>query len=193
LQKCISQSATKAKYVAAAEAAMEAIWLNKLIAKIGFQHGNGTPRRIEVGKALRCDEISKAPRRVEDKVSMPDGGQQVSTLRGQQQVFTPCGEQASVQMESSKSSRHVELNLYCDSQNAIHLATNQIMDSRIKHIDIRYHFLRHAIAEKIFELVKIDGKLNPADAFTKMIPLESFQRHCTKLQILHRGTRRQLF
>jgi hypothetical protein len=42
---------------------------------------------------------------------------------------------------------------------------------------------------KIFELVKIDGKLNPADAFTEVIPLESFQIYCTKLQILHRSTR----
>ncbi len=36
------------------------------------------------------------------------------------------------------------------------------------------------------ELVKIDGKLNPADALTKVIPLESFYKHCTKMQIVHK-------
>ena len=59
------------------------------------------------------------------------------------------------------------------------------MDSRVKHIDIRYHFLRQAVSDKMIEIVKIDGKLNPVDAFTKVIPLESFQRHCVKLQVLH--------
>jgi hypothetical protein len=108
------------------------------------------------------------------QVSTRRGRQQVSTPRGGQQVSTPRGEQASLRIEGSESSCHVELNLYSNSQSAIHLATNQVMDSRVKHIDIRYHFLRHAVAEKMFELVKIDGKLNPADAFTKVNPLESF-------------------
>ena len=64
------------------------------------------------------------------------------------------------------------------------MAANQVMDSRVKHIDIRYHFIRQAVSDKTFELVKIDGKLNPADAFTKVIPLESFSRHRATLQVL---------
>jgi hypothetical protein len=75
--------------------------------------------------------------------------------------------------------------LYCNSQSAIYLETNQMMDNRIKHIDIRYHFLRQAMSDKMIELVKINGKLNPPDAFTKVIHLESFQKHCVKLQVLH--------
>ena len=58
------------------------------------------------------------------------------------------------------------------------------MNSRVKHIDIRYHFIREAVYDKKIELVKIDGKLNPADAFTKVIPLESFSRHRSTLQIV---------
>ena len=76
------------------------------------------------------------------------------------------------------------VNLHCDSQSALHLAMNQVMDGRAKHIDIRYHFIRELVVEKRLELVKIDGKLNPADAFTKIIPLESFSRYRAKLQIL---------
>jgi hypothetical protein len=106
LQKCIYQSTTEAKYVAAAEATQETIWLEKLITEIG----------------LKQDIVS----------------------------------------------------LHCGSQRAIHLATNQVMDSRVKHIDIRYRFLRQAMSEEIIELVKIDGKLNPVDAFTKVIHFESF-------------------
>ena len=79
---------------------------------------------------------------------------------------------------------HGKMTLNCDSQSALHLAANQVMDSRVKHIDIRYHFIRQAVSDKTFELVKIDGKLNPADAFTKVIPLESFSRHRATLQVL---------
>ena len=76
------------------------------------------------------------------------------------------------------------MKLHCDSQSALHLAVNQVMDSRVKHIDVRYHFIRQAVSDNLFELVKIDGKLNPADAFTKVIPLESFSRHRDVLQVL---------
>jgi hypothetical protein len=80
---------------------------------------------------------------------------------------------------------HDIVDLHCDSQSALHLAVNHVMDSKVKHIDIRYHFIRQAVSDKMIELVKIDGKLNPADAFTKVIPFDSFSRHRAKLQIVH--------
>ena len=73
------------------------------------------------------------------------------------------------------------VNLHCDSQSALHLATNQVMDGRVKHIDVKYHYIRQIVSEKKIELVKIDGTLNPADGFTKVIPAESFARHRAKL------------
>jgi hypothetical protein len=78
------------------------------------------------------------------------------------------------------------VNLHCDSQSALHLAMNQVMDGRTKHIDVRYHFIREAIADGKIELVKIDGKLNPADSLTKVILAKSFARHRAKFQILHK-------
>ncbi|OAE21677.1 hypothetical protein AXG93_4170s1180 [Marchantia polymorpha subsp. ruderalis] len=44
--------------------------------------------------------------------------------------------------------------------------------------------LRQTVSHKKIELVKIDGKLNPADAFTKVSTLESFARHRSTLQIV---------
>jgi len=35
--------------------------------------------------------------------------------------------------------------LLCDSQSAIHLATNPAYHSKTKHIDVRHHFLRHVV------------------------------------------------
>ncbi|CAM6086082.1 unnamed protein product [Calypogeia fissa] len=77
------------------------------------------------------------------------------------------------------------VDLHCDSNSALHIAANRMTHGRIKHIDIRYHFIRQVVCNKQIELIKIDGKLNPADMLTKVIPLESFSRHCAKLQILH--------
>ncbi|OAE35430.1 hypothetical protein AXG93_2587s1450 [Marchantia polymorpha subsp. ruderalis] len=77
------------------------------------------------------------------------------------------------------------INLHCDSESALHLAANQFMDSIVKHIDIRYHFIKQAVFEKTIKLVKIDGKLNPADPLIKVIPLESFRRHCATMQVVH--------
>ncbi|CAM6099455.1 unnamed protein product [Calypogeia fissa] len=77
------------------------------------------------------------------------------------------------------------LDLHCDSNSALHIAANRMTHGRVKHIDIRYHFIRQAVSDKQIELIKIEGKLNPADMLTKVIPLESFSRHCVKLQILH--------
>ena len=77
------------------------------------------------------------------------------------------------------------VDLHCDSNSALHIAANRMTHGRVKHIDIRYHFIRQAVADKQIELIKIDGKLNPADMLTKVIPFDSFSRHYAKLQILH--------
>ena len=38
-----------------------------------------------------------------------------------------------------------KVNVFCDSQSAIHLATNLAYHSKTKHINVRYHFVRHVI------------------------------------------------
>lgn len=81
-----------------------------------------------------------------------------------------------------------DVNLYCDSQSVLHLASNYVMDGRIKHIDIWYHYVIQAVSDSALKLIKIDGKLNPAYTLTKVISLQSFSKHCAKLQILHRDS-----
>lgn len=78
------------------------------------------------------------------------------------------------------------VNLHCHSQSALHLVANQIMESRVKHIDIKYHFIRQEVSGKTIELVKIDGKFNPTNALTKVIHLESFRQQCVIMQVVHK-------
>lgn len=62
---------------------------------------------------------------------------------------------------------------------------NQAMNSRVKHIDIKYHSIRQTVFDKRIELVKIDDKIVPTDALIKVITLEIFRRHCATMQVLH--------
>jgi len=44
------------------------------------------------------------------------------------------------------------LTLYCDNLSAINISKNPIQHSRTKHIDIRHHFIRDLVEEKIITL-----------------------------------------
>eukprot|EP00253_Pinus_taeda_P024830 PITA_24830 len=57
----------------------------------------------------------------------------------------------------------------CDSQSAIFLAKNPAYQSKTKHIDVQYHFVRDMIEEKKVLLVKVDTLKNTADALTKSV------------------------
>ena len=54
-----------------------------------------------------------------------------------------------------------------DNQGSIFLASNPVQEKRIKHIDLRYHYIREVIRQKQVELLFVEGAENPADLFTK--------------------------
>ena len=64
------------------------------------------------------------------------------------------------------------MSVFCDSQSAIHFATNPVYHSKTKHIDVKYHFVRQAISEGGIDLKKVHTKKNCADMFTKLVILE---------------------
>ncbi|KAK8278123.1 hypothetical protein V6Z12_D09G019700 [Gossypium hirsutum] len=61
------------------------------------------------------------------------------------------------------------INLYCDSQSAIHLEKNQVYHARTKHIDVRFHFVGEIIDEGKIHLQKIKTTDNPVDMMTKVV------------------------
>ncbi|KAF3642236.1 Polygalacturonase [Capsicum annuum] len=61
--------------------------------------------------------------------------------------------------------------IFCDSQSAIHLTKDQMYLERTKHIDIKYHFIRESIIEGKVSAQKINTTDNPADMFTKSLPV----------------------
>ncbi|KAJ0890399.1 putative RNA-directed DNA polymerase [Helianthus annuus] len=63
----------------------------------------------------------------------------------------------------------------CDNESTIHLAKNAMFHTRTKHVDVRYHWIRDAIEDKLFELEKVHTNDNGSDMFTKPLARETLK------------------
>ena len=69
------------------------------------------------------------------------------------------------------------LKINCDSMGAIYLAKNQVYYARMKHINVKFHFILEILDEGDIELKKIHMKENLADMLIKVVPGVKFA-HC---------------
>lgn len=74
--------------------------------------------------------------------------------------------------------------LLCDNQSAIHLAKNSTLHSRSKHIDIRHHWIRNVLEEKLIHLDKVHTDENWSDIMTKVLPIKKFEDCCQGIGII---------
>ncbi|GJU37010.1 hypothetical protein Tco_1185364 [Tanacetum coccineum] len=65
--------------------------------------------------------------------------------------------------------------LYCDNKSAIALCCNNVQHSRSKHIDIRHHFIREQVENRVVELYFVETNYQLADILTKALPRERFK------------------
>nr|GEV34071.1 retrovirus-related Pol polyprotein from transposon TNT 1-94 [Tanacetum cinerariifolium] len=65
--------------------------------------------------------------------------------------------------------------MYCDSKAAIAISCNPVQDSRTKHIDVRYHFIKEKVENGIVELFFVGTKHQLADLFTKASSKDRFK------------------
>ncbi|GFX34793.1 retrovirus-related Pol polyprotein from transposon TNT 1-94 [Trichonephila clavipes] len=71
--------------------------------------------------------------------------------------------------------------MFCDNQAAISFSKSPVENYRTKHIDVRYHFLRNLIYDKVFQIKYIGTKNNLVDIFTKPMVKEKLLEFCRKL------------
>ncbi|GJR18527.1 retrovirus-related pol polyprotein from transposon TNT 1-94 [Tanacetum coccineum] len=64
---------------------------------------------------------------------------------------------------------------YCDNKSAIALCCNNVQHSRSKHIDIRHHFIREQVENRVVELYFVETNYQLADILTKALPRERFE------------------
>ncbi|PNY05352.1 hypothetical protein L195_g001799 [Trifolium pratense] len=66
--------------------------------------------------------------------------------------------------------------IFCDNSSSIKVSKNPIMHGRMKHIDVRYYFLRDLVKDGTLELKHCSTSDQIADAMTKPLKLESFTK-----------------
>jgi hypothetical protein len=66
--------------------------------------------------------------------------------------------------------------LLCDNQGALYLAVSTKNHPKIKHIAIRYHFIRDAIHTESAQLIYVPTQNQIADMFTKPLPPKLFYK-----------------
>ncbi|CAM8993008.1 unnamed protein product [Rhodiola kirilowii] len=79
------------------------------------------------------------------------------------------------QMMSEYGVKQKEMTLYCDNMSAISISKNPVQHSRTKHIDIRHHFIRELVEQKIVTLKHVTTDKQLADIFTKSLDAAQFE------------------
>jgi hypothetical protein len=65
--------------------------------------------------------------------------------------------------------------IYCDNTKTISISKNSMMHSKMKHIPIKYHFLREQVAEKNIKVEYVGKKEQVTNIFTKQLPREALE------------------
>ena len=65
--------------------------------------------------------------------------------------------------------------LYCDNTSAINISKNHVMHAKIKHIVIKYYYVRELVEEKKVKMEYVNSKEQIVDIFTKPLPKDAYE------------------
>ena len=74
--------------------------------------------------------------------------------------------------------------VYCDNNGAIALSFDQAFHARVKHVDVRYHFIREQVDANHLTVKRVSSAENVADIFTKPLGKPLFEKHRARLGLV---------
>ena len=77
--------------------------------------------------------------------------------------------------------------LWCDNQSTIRVGKNPEHHSRMRHMLVKYHWLREQVEDKVFNLDYVKTQEMPADVLTKPLEPDTHQRICALLGLVRHG------
>nr|GEW58642.1 retrovirus-related Pol polyprotein from transposon TNT 1-94 [Tanacetum cinerariifolium] len=83
--------------------------------------------------------------------------------------------------EDNEEDQHPFLDPYQNNNEKVALCCNNVQHSRVKHIDVRYHFIKEPVENRILELYFARIEYQLADIFTVPLPRERFNFLIEKL------------
>jgi hypothetical protein len=90
-------------------------------------------------------------------------------------AVTATGESLFIQSLLKEMSVEVSVCVYLDSTAAI-MHLSKLGKGRLKHIQIKSHYVQHLIANKLIKIKKVDGLLNISDLLTKAVTSSTLKR-----------------
>jgi hypothetical protein len=78
----------------------------------------------------------------------------------------------------------VPITIHCDNTSAISVSKNPVLHSKTKHIQIKYHFLREQVTNRVVQLNYIHSIEQIVDIFTKPLAATPFGYLCQKLGVI---------
>jgi len=78
---------------------------------------------------------------------------------------------------------HIPPIIHCDNLSTISLASNPVFHSRMKHLQIDYHFVRERVIKGDLLVQHVSSTDQFADILIKGLSTPLFQRHCSNLML----------